>query len=85
MMIVLTRLKMKTTKYLYDTEPEDLKVLLLPDALELKMKNSRALLNRLVHEPKGLYINDERINDVMGARKHTQQLINELNTGEINV
>ena len=67
---------MKSTSYLYDLNPEDLKNLTYQDALIKKIIGARKILNKLVRKED---MNDsERIKDVSDAIIFNKNLLKEL-------
>ena len=68
---------MYTTEYLYNIQPTELATMSYPDALQHKYYSAKLLIAELM-EPNFMEQNDERINAVHKAIKHTEYLIQEL-------
>jgi len=66
-----------STKYLFDIEPQELMVMLYPDALNHKLTNAKRLLHQLVYDDNASCV-DERVDKVSDAIKHTQKQIKEM-------
>lgn len=73
---------MKSTKYLYDIDPEIIRDMPYETALEFRIYCCKALLKKLV-EVHYTTRDDIRINHVMDAEKFNQKLLNELNGTQI--
>ncbi len=68
---------MKTTKYLYDIEPDELKDMLYFDALQYKYDACTKVYRSLVFKENKTEEETIRLHCVLKAQEHTKALLNE--------